>query len=213
MRRSRSETAATRERIVEIASKLFLEKGLAAVGMRDIMAAVGLTPGGFYRHFESKEQLIAEANGAAFERLYGMFDAVTDGRSSSEALEKIVSVYLGQSREGNTYLCPLSMVGAELSHCDLQVRTVAMDGYKRLEEMIAARLTHLSKAEARSVASSVVSTMVGAVMLAKIMPDKAAARSILSNAHALVRERIIVGGGGASKRREDVAVRRGRTRS
>jgi TetR/AcrR family transcriptional repressor of nem operon len=212
MRRSRSETAETRERIVETASKLFLAKGLAAVGMRDIMAAAGLTPGGFYRHFESKEQLIAEANEAAFDRLYEMFDAVTDGKSPTDALEKIVSLYLGQLREGNTYLCPLAMIGAELGQCDLQVRAVAMEGYKRLEEMLAAHLTHLSKAEAARVASGVASTMVGAVMLAKIAPDKATASSMLSNAHALIRERLSLGVG-APKRGEDVDVRPRRTRS
>jgi TetR/AcrR family transcriptional regulator, transcriptional repressor for nem operon len=212
MRRSQSDAAETRERIVATASKLFLEKGLAAVGMRDIAAAAGLTPGGFYRHFESKEQLIAEANEAAFDRLYEMFDAVTEGRSSMEALEMIVSLYLGQLREGNTYRCPLPMIGAELGQCDLQVRAVAMDGYKRMEDLLATHLTHLSKAEARRVASSVVSTMVGAVTLAKIAPDKAAASAILSSAHALIRERLSLGGG-ASKKSEGGTGRRRRARS
>jgi TetR/AcrR family transcriptional repressor of nem operon len=188
MRRSRSEAAETRERIVSTASKMFLEKGLESVGMRDIMAAAGLTPGGFYRHFESKEQLIAEANDAAFGRLMEMFEAETAGKSNAEALEIIVWRYLNQSRvEENTFRCPLSMNGGELSHCEPQIRAIALSGYQRLVQMIADRITHVKKAEASAIAGGVVSTMVGAVTLANLAPDKAAAGAILSNAHGVIR--------------------------
>lgn len=187
MRKSRSDTAQTRERIVSTAAKMFLEKGLAEAGMRDIMAAANLTPGGFYRHFESKEQLVAEANEGAFDRLLAML--------KTQPLDKIIALYLGQSqREGNGYLCPLAMLGAELSHCDLQVRTVASNGHQRLLQLLADRLTHLSRAEALTIASAIVSTMVGAVMLANITLDKAAASAILSNAHAMISARLIPAG-------------------
>ena len=62
MRKSRAETAETRARILSTASKMFLDKGLGAVGMRDMMAGASLAPGGFYRHFGSKDRLIAEAS-------------------------------------------------------------------------------------------------------------------------------------------------------
>jgi TetR/AcrR family transcriptional regulator, transcriptional repressor for nem operon len=188
MRRSRSDAAQTREQIVSTATKMFLERGLEAVGMRDIMAAAGLTPGAFYRHFESKQQLIAEANDAAFDRLLTMFETRIVDKSSLEALETIVVIYLNQSqREGNTYLCPLSMIGVELSHCGPEVREVAMNGYQRLVQLLADRLPHLGKDEALAASSGLVSTMVGAVVLSNIASDKATARSILSDAHALIR--------------------------
>ena len=195
MRRSRSEAAETRERIVSIASAMFLERGLAGVGMRDIMSASGLTQGGFYRHFASKEQLVAEALGAAFERLSAMFDKETEGLSAGAALERIVSVYLNQCQvAGKPYLCPLSMMGAELSHADPLVQKVVMDGRRGLVEMIAARLVHLKKAEAMKVASGVLSAMVGAVTLANLTADKAEAAAILRDAHVLIRGRIAVDG-------------------
>jgi TetR/AcrR family transcriptional regulator, transcriptional repressor for nem operon len=196
MRRSRSEAAETRERILSTASKMFLEKGLEAVGMRDIMSAAGLTPGGFYRHFESKEQLIAEANKAAFDRLLAMFETQTAGMPAAEALDRIVWLYLHQTQgEGNTFRCPLSMVGGELSHCEPQVRAVAVDGYQRLVELVADRLTELGRDDAFAAASGVVSTMTGAVMLANIAGDKAAARSILSNAYAAINPLLALTGG------------------
>jgi TetR/AcrR family transcriptional repressor of nem operon len=166
---------------------MFLAKGLEAVGMRDIMSAVGLTPGGFYRHFESKEQLIAEANKAAFDRLLAMFEMQTAGMSAAEALDRIVWLYLNQTQvEANNFRCPLATIGAELSHCEAQVRAVAIDGYQRVVKLLADRLMDLGRDDALAAASGVVSMMTGAVMVANIAPDKAAARSILNNAHAAV---------------------------
>ena len=59
MRKSQAETVETKARILSTASKMFLDKGLGAVGMREVMAGASLTPGGFYRHFGSKDQLVA----------------------------------------------------------------------------------------------------------------------------------------------------------
>jgi TetR/AcrR family transcriptional repressor of nem operon len=191
MRRSRSETAETRERIVSTARKMFVKEGLAAVGMREVMAGAKLTQGGFYRHFESKQQLIAEANETAFDRLLAMFESVTEGKSPGDSVETIVRLYLCQSQDKrNTYLCPLAMLGAELSHCDARVRAVATGGHRRLVRLIADRLTHLAKADRLAAASGIASTMVGAVMLANIASDKAIARSILRDAQTLIRARL-----------------------
>jgi TetR/AcrR family transcriptional repressor of nem operon len=211
MRRSRSEAAETRERIVSTASKMFLEKGLESVGMRDIMAAAGLTPGGFYRHFESKEQLICEANDAAFNHLLEMFEAETAGRSNAEALEIIVWRYLNQSQvEGNTFRCPLSMNGGELSHCEPQVRAIALNGYQRTVQMVADRIDGVSKAEALAIGGGVVSTMVGAVTMANLAANKEAAGAILSNAHGVIRTLLSATGVGAKTRAAGVKKRAAR---
>lgn len=86
------------------------------------------------------------------------------------------------------------MLGAELTHCDPRVRAVAMTGYQRLVQLIADRRTHLSRPEALAIASGTVSTMAGAVVLANITQDRATARSILGDAHALIRDRLSRGG-------------------
>jgi AcrR family transcriptional regulator len=69
VKKSKAETAETRRRIVEIASKAFRSKGIAATGVAEIMAAAGLTHGGFYRHFSSKEELVADAVAMSLEQL------------------------------------------------------------------------------------------------------------------------------------------------
>src|ERR1700753_1722105 len=61
MKKSKAETAKTRQRIVEVASETIRTQGIDATGVAEVMAAAGLTHGGFYRHFESKDQLVAAA--------------------------------------------------------------------------------------------------------------------------------------------------------
>src|SRR6478672_6158944 len=65
MRHSRTEKAKTHERIVTVASKKFREEGLAGIGIADLMKEAGLTVGGFYKHFKSRDELVAEAVGSA----------------------------------------------------------------------------------------------------------------------------------------------------
>ncbi len=189
MRKSRAETAETRARILSTASKMFLDKGLEAVGMRDVMAGATLTPGGFYRHFRSKDRLIAEASSAALDRAFAMLEGETAGKSQAQAVERIVSVYLGQSQVAEKpYLCPLAMIGAELRHSDPQVRAIAINGYQRIVQLIASRLENRTKRAALVTAGGIVSTLVGAVTLAEIASEPAIASAILSNAKAVIRE-------------------------
>ncbi len=126
MRKSRIETAGTRERIVSVAARLFLEQGLDNVGMRDVMKAAELTGGGFNRHFSSKDQLVAEAIRAAFDRLFAIFDTATGGVTGVEALQRIATLYLEQSKTRHhasapPYLCPLAQLGSELKHAAPEV--------------------------------------------------------------------------------------------
>lgn len=183
MRKSKADTAETRKRIVAMASKVFLADGLSATGIADIMAASGLTQGGFYRHFESKEQLVAEANEAAFDELFAMFDTVTAGKSPQEALEIIVTRYLNQLQPKEVvYLCPLANLASELRYADKQIKAVANEGYARLVKLLASHLMRMDFTDYMGIAEAIVSTMVGAVSLARLTVDPAISDSILANA-------------------------------
>ena len=187
MRKSKADTAETRKRIVAMASKVFLNKGLAATGVADIMAAAGLTQGGFYRHFESKEALIAEANRAAIDELHIMFAAETAGKTPREALDLIVRMYLSQLQtEPAEYLCPLANLGSELRHADEQIKASAAVGYQRLVQLIASKIEQLDIPDPAKVADAIVSTLVGAVTLSKLTASEEAANAILANAQATV---------------------------
>jgi TetR/AcrR family transcriptional repressor of nem operon len=188
MRKSKAETAETRKRIVAMASRVFLDKGLAATGIADIMAAAGLTQGGFYRHFESREHLIAEANTVATDRLLERLAEITADRPPREAIETIVDIYLHQlEQKEREYLCPLANVGSELSNSDAQIRASALDGHQRLVALLAGHAQRLGLTAPADLADAVVSTLVGAVTLARLAPDAKATATILSNAGRTIR--------------------------
>ncbi|WP_295990390.1 TetR/AcrR family transcriptional regulator [Rugamonas sp.] len=188
MKKSKVETAETRRRIISTASKLFMERGLGETGIAEVMVAAGLTQGGFYRHFESKEQLIAEANREANEELFRFYDEAVAGKGPLESMETIVSLYLYQSREDGTgKLCPLANLGSELYHSNDHIRTVAMEGYQRFTASFARMMGQMGIADNVSVSDAIVSTIVGAVTLSRLSVDEVISKNILDNAQTTVR--------------------------
>lgn len=188
MKKSKVETAETRKRIISVASQLFLEKGLAETGVAEIMAAAGLTQGGFYRHFESKEQLIAEANRSANETLFDSYQAAIKDKEPGEAMLTISSLYLTQvEREDAKALCPLANLGSELRHSNEHIRTVAMEGYQRLVAAFTMLAKEMGIANHSCVAGAIVSTIVGAVTLSRLAVEPVMASDILENADFVVR--------------------------
>lgn len=187
MRRSRSETAESRARIVSNASRLFLTEGISSVGTREIMSASGIAQGGFYRHFSSKEQLLEEAYHELLDNLFTMFEERTAGMAAREALKTVVELYLSQSPTlSEVDLCPLAMLGSELKHTSETIRSVALLGYERFVGLLESYLTRMKRPHARMLATAISSTLVGAVTLASISPRKAAAQQILKSAREYV---------------------------
>src|SRR3982074_3837439 len=93
MRHSKAEKAKTHKRIVAIAAKRFREEGLAGVGIADLMKEAGLTVGGFYKHFDSRDELVAEAVNFAFGNWKRQMDAAASG-GPPVTYESLVDEYL-----------------------------------------------------------------------------------------------------------------------
>jgi TetR/AcrR family transcriptional repressor of nem operon len=199
MKKSRIDTADTRKRILSTASRLFLQNGLAETGIANIMAAAGLTQGGFYRHFESKDQLIAEANRAANDGMFAHYAAAVAGKAPRAALDIVVALYLHQALgEHSEWLCPLPNLGSELRQADERVRATAMEGYGRLVAYFTTLTVALGAAEPAAVADAIVATMVGAVMLSRLAVNPALAHGILENTHMAVAALLLPAAGASS---------------
>jgi TetR/AcrR family transcriptional repressor of nem operon len=187
MRKSRSETAESRARIVSNASRLFLSEGISSVGTREIMSAAGIAQGGFYRHFGSKEQLLEEAYHEVLDSLFTMFEERTAGMAAREALKTVVELYLSQALTlKGVDLCPLAMLGSELKRTSESIRSVALLGYERFVALLETYLRKLKKPHPRVLATAISSTLIGAVTLASIAPRKTAAQQILKSAREYV---------------------------
>src|SRR5438046_7832753 len=100
MKVSREQAAQNRERIVEAAAQLFRERGFDGVGVADLMREAGLTHGGFYGHFSSKADLIAEASACALTRSLALWSELA-ARASGDPLSAIAGVYLTSRHREN----------------------------------------------------------------------------------------------------------------
>jgi TetR/AcrR family transcriptional repressor of nem operon len=182
MRKSKQETARTRERIVEAAAAEFREHGIAATGLAELMSAAGLTHGGFYRHFDSKGQLIEEACAEAIATMMDRLSAASQ-RSGRAGLKAAATAYLStQHRDNPRDGCPLAALGSELVRAEPRARAVATAGFRRMVDILAGQFDLARPSEARKRAMAAASTLVGALTMSRIVNDKALSESILRSA-------------------------------
>src|SRR4029077_1838024 len=112
LRKSKEEAAETRRRIVAAAAGEFREHGIVAPGLADLMQAAGLTHGGFYKHFESKDQVVAEACAEAARVLREKLEA-------TPSKGRVLGSYLStRHRDDPAAGCPLAALGSELARSD-----------------------------------------------------------------------------------------------
>jgi TetR/AcrR family transcriptional repressor of nem operon len=180
MRKSKRETEETRKRIVEMAADEFRQHGIVTSGIADLMAAVGLTHGGFYRHFESKEQLVAEATAAALDTLLDTLASAASGKKGRNALKAALAVYVcAEHRDNPRDGCPLAPLGSELARSDKRVRDVATTGFSRMVEILAAHFDQARPAEARKRAMATAAAMIGAVTMSRVLTNQKLSDSLL----------------------------------
>lgn len=181
MRKSKAETAETRRRIVEIAARQFSAKGIHATGLSDVMSEAGLTNGGFYRHFESKDQLVAEAFETGISGVIGAFEAATENRrTAKEAFRAIVETYVSAAhRDQVGGGCPVASMGSELARSEEKTREAAVQGIDDILETIATRSGRKDADAAHEDAVFTLAAMIGGLTLSRIIVDPEASDFVL----------------------------------
>ncbi len=167
MRVSRQKAAENRERIIEAAGALFREKGFDRVGVADIMRAADLTHGGFYGHFESKDDLTAQASERAMTRA-----ATNWGKIVADAPDNpyaaLLKHYLSpRHRDDPGQGCAFAALSGDAARCGKPVRTAFAEGLERLIEIVAKTVPSRSKAVRRRRAVAAVAELVGALILSR----------------------------------------------
>jgi TetR/AcrR family transcriptional regulator, transcriptional repressor for nem operon len=180
MKKSKAETARTHRRIVETAAAEFRRNGIQATGVNELMEAAGLTRGGFYRHFESKDQLVAEACAAGMECLLGGSEASAFHGNDKGAIQALAARYLSTDhRDDPSGGCPLSALGSELARADDETRAVATAGIVELVKAVADQCPGVKPEAAKARALVALSAMVGAMTLSRIVTDPELSKAIL----------------------------------
>ncbi len=187
MGHSRAEKAKTHKHIVSIASKKFREEGLAGVGIAELMKEAGLTVGGFYKHFDSRDDLVAEAVSSAFGGWQRRVDAAKSG-GPSVSLAKLMDDYLNEAHRNNPGSgCAFSALAPEIARCDKRTRSLTAEQVRNDIQLIATLLPGRDKRTARSRAILTFSALVGAMSLARAVSDEALSREILETVGELLK--------------------------
>jgi TetR/AcrR family transcriptional regulator, transcriptional repressor for nem operon len=168
----------TREQIVDTAARAFREEGVAGVGIGEVMGRAGLTHGGFYAHFPSKDALVAEACERAVEDSWAQMYALMAQAPPGEELATFIRGYVSRThRDDPGGGCMMSTLGAEMPRQGPAVRAAFTAQIHRVLDNLVALLPDTPDREDRAV--TLLSGMAGAVMVARAVDDPALSDRVL----------------------------------
>lgn len=171
MKVTKAQAEANRAHVVETASQLFRERGFDGVGVADLMAAAGFTHGGFYKHFGSKADLMAESTACGIAQTA----ALTDDADATEFIRHYLS---REHRDHRATGCTMAALGGDAARQPEAVRVAFAEGVEKLVSQLSSLLAqqgHLPKsadaAQARARVLDVLTHAVGAIVMSRACPD------------------------------------------
>ncbi|RWK37081.1 TetR/AcrR family transcriptional regulator [Mesorhizobium sp.] len=190
MRVSRVQAAENRETVINVASRLFRERGFDGIGLKDLMQAAGLTQGAFYKQFASKDDLAAQAARRAMESAFQRWSAAA-AANPEDPLAAVIAFYLSMDHRADRMDgCPVVALGADAARQGADVKASFEAGVREYLEMLGNLVGDGEEPSGKAMA--ILSTMVGAVVLSRAVNDErlskrflqAAAESVLTASSA-----------------------------
>jgi TetR/AcrR family transcriptional repressor of nem operon len=182
MRVTREKAAENRSKVIDVAGKLFRERGFNGVGVADIMKAAELTHGGFYGQFDSKEDLAVEACKAVHARSAARWREIVV-TEPKQLLPILLDRYLSTvHRDAPENGCAFATLAVDASRQGKAVKEAFADGLRPLIDILAASFPEGTKAQRRRKALSAMAQLVGAMALSRAVDDAALSDDILSAA-------------------------------
>ncbi|MCP1174936.1 TetR/AcrR family transcriptional regulator [Ralstonia chuxiongensis] len=162
----------THERIVEAAARAIRRSGYNGTSVADIMKAAGLTHGGFYAHFESREAMLAEAADRAGAESVALMEHVAAATPPEETLRAMAQAYLAQEHlEDVETGCGTAALVSEMPRQTAEVRRAATRRIKEMIDLVARQLPNWGQPSAHEQALVIVAMMVGTLTLARAVDD------------------------------------------
>ncbi|MBV8920796.1 TetR/AcrR family transcriptional regulator [Bradyrhizobium sp.] len=188
MRVSRIQAEENRQNVINVASRLFRERGFDGIGLKDLMEGAGLTQGAFYKQFESKEDLAAQASRRALESASQRWSTAI-AENPDDPFGAVIAFYLSAGhREEKLDGCPVVALGSDAARQGREVKAAFEAGIKEYLEILGRLIPATDAENASCKAMAVLSTMVGALTLSRAVNDPDLARAILDAAVEQVRE-------------------------
>src|SRR5579884_4261330 len=169
MRYSREHKQETHARIVKKASVRLRERGAHGIGVADLMKDAGLTHGGFYAHFNSREALVIEAFVDAMDRSIERWRKLAETTPPEQRLPVIVDSYLTPlHRDDPGHGCAISTLGAEIARESPKTRKAFAAKLEQMIDLLALQIPDIPRKTARKQAIGVIATMIGTLVMARI---------------------------------------------
>ncbi|MGY3614693.1 TetR/AcrR family transcriptional regulator [Bradyrhizobium sp. USDA 10063] len=169
MRYSKEHKAETHDRIVKQASVRLRERGAHGIGVADLMKEVGLTHGGFYAHFDSREALVIEAFNYAMDRGNERWRKIAEDTPPEKRLATIIDSYLTPAhRDDPGRGCAVPSLGAEIARESPKTRKAFAAKLERMIDMLADQILDVPPKTARKQAMAALATMMGTVVMSRI---------------------------------------------
>jgi TetR/AcrR family transcriptional regulator, transcriptional repressor for nem operon len=182
MRVNRVQAAENRQTVIDVASRLFRERGFDGIGLKDLMEGAGLTQGAFYKQFASKEDLIAQASTRALESACRRWSAAAEA-NPQDPLSAVIAFYLSMDHRAERMDgCPVVALGSDAARQGVDVKASFEAGIRKYLEMVGHWVGEADSEEASGKAMAVLSTMVGAVVLARAVNDEQLSQQFLQAA-------------------------------
>ncbi len=190
MRVSRIQAAENRETVINVASRLFRERGFDGIGLKDLMKGAGLTQGAFYKQFASKEDLAVEASKRALESAsHRWSDAAA--QNPDDPLGAVIAFYLSTDhREEKMDGCPVVALGSDAARQGSDVKASFEAGIREYLELLGRLIGETDGEEPNGKAMAILSTMVGALTLSRVVNDPNLAQAFLDAATEQVRQAV-----------------------
>ncbi|HYA66395.1 MAG TPA: TetR/AcrR family transcriptional regulator [Burkholderiaceae bacterium] len=190
MGHSRVEKAKSHERIVKVAAAGFREAGVNGLGVADLMKRAGLTHGGFYRHFASRDELVAEAVERALKEGGEAMNTIANSKTAT--IGALIDAYLSPvHRDLLATSCAVTTLASDVARCNNRARSAYTAQVKRYLELFGNLLPGQARKGKRSSALLALSTLVGAVLMARAVNDQKLSREILKSAAEELKARLI----------------------
>jgi TetR/AcrR family transcriptional repressor of nem operon len=175
------------QKIVKDASRRLRTEGFTGAAVSAVMRDAGLTHGGFYKHFGSKDDLLMESLSAAFEEMAERLAHVGEQSPPETAWKAIVKTYLSlEYCDHVEYGCPLTALAPELARVDRAMKPRIFEELKKYRSRMLPFMPGRRTADRERAFFSIFSTMVGAVEIARMLPEPAMREKVLASARGLL---------------------------
>ena len=180
MRYSAAHKQETRDRILRTAAHHFRRRGGKGVAIAELMSTLNLTHGGFYKYFESKEQLLAEAIRNAFDETQRQLEEVVSRAKPGTELQTIIENYLTLEHCANPGEgCPMAALASDIGRLPKSVRSEIDRAIQRRVEQVSRFMPGSSVKERRTKTMALISGLIGSVNIARALTDQAARKAVL----------------------------------